>query len=138
MISPFINKLNFIKIQVLTISECATIGLYVGIIVAALFFTISIINLVIDYKTRILEARRGIFRDFHLDKLEVQLGASMPGFLISNSIMAYGLVVISVTLVITLLCYPLFWEIIWSLIFILVPIILSMVIKELLDGYITD
>jgi MFS superfamily sulfate permease-like transporter len=37
------------------------IGLYVGITVAAIFFIVAIIDLVVDYKTRILEARRGVF-----------------------------------------------------------------------------
>jgi hypothetical protein len=138
MLNPYTTKLNFIQVQVLTFTQCLVIGLHVGLICGIIFFFLSITDLVVDYKTRILEARRGVFWDFHLDKIEVSTGADMPGLLISNSIMSYFLVTGSVTLVIALICYPLFWAILWSFVFIFIPIFVSGAIDSFIDGYITD
>jgi hypothetical protein len=73
-----------------------------------------------------------------LTKVDISDAASFPGFLISNSIACYGLVLISVTCLVTLITYPLFWAAIWSLIFYIIPVLVSMVISEFIDGYLTE
>ena len=96
------------------------------------------LNLLLDYKTRILEARKGIFRDFTIEKIEIADASNFPGLLISSSIIGFLFVTLVVTISFTLISYPLFWRLVYSYGSVILTIIVSMAINELIDGYITD
>jgi len=56
IMDPFVQKLDSLKFQILTLTSAATIALNVSISIAVLVFILNIVNLMYDYKTRILEA----------------------------------------------------------------------------------
>jgi hypothetical protein len=92
----------------------------------------------LDYKTWILEARKGIFWDFDFKKIEVNRAADFPGLVISNSIAGFVIVTGIITLVFTLLTYPVFWLLIWYYKSYFIAIIVSSLISQIIDGYLTD
>lgn len=106
---PFQSKLLLLRSAVSTFSGSMQIGFAFGVVVACIAFIITMLYLLLDYKTRILEARKGIFRDFHFDKIEIADAANFPGFLISNSIIGFIFIVFFVTVGISAFAYPLFW-----------------------------
>jgi hypothetical protein len=108
------------------------------VIIGLIIFIVSLVNLIIDYKTRIIEARKGIFRDFHLDKLEVVEGSTLPGYVISNSIAAFVIVVGFSTFILTFLFWPLFWLFLWKMKFLMLSIIVPGIIKMTIEGYVED
>ena len=56
IMSPFTSKLSNLETQILTITSSATIALFISILIAFVVFIIALLNLILDYKTRILEA----------------------------------------------------------------------------------
>ena len=85
--------------------------------------------MIIDYKTRILEARKGIFRDFEIRKLQVAKASNFPGYVISNSIAGFIIVTSIVTMIFTILSYPVFWDMIWFYRSYVVAILVSTFLK---------
>lgn len=56
MIDPFTSKLTLIRIMLEDLVFAAQIGFFVGIVVATLFVSVSLLNLIKDFKKRVLEA----------------------------------------------------------------------------------
>lgn len=79
------------------------IGFFIGIIIGIIFVTISLLNLIKDYKERILQGRRGEYRGFIQEEIEVKDSANFPGFIISTAVAGFVIVVFFVTVVFTLL-----------------------------------
>jgi hypothetical protein len=96
------------------ITFAAQMAFFVSICLAIIVFLCSLVNLIFDYKTRIMEARRGIFRDTNMEEVEVMEGSNFPGYMISCSIAGFLITVICGTLAMTVLFWPLFWVFMWS------------------------
>jgi hypothetical protein len=64
--------------------------------------------------------------------------ANFPGFIISNTITAFLIVLMFSTFVLSFLLWPLFWVWIWNTKVIIVSILLPTFIVELMDGYFQD
>ena len=100
--------------------------------------TISLLNLVWDFKTKILEFRRGIFNEFHHDEVDIKEGANTPGYIISNAVGGFVVVVLVVTVLVTLLIWPLFWKFLWSIRILLLSIIIPTIVMTILEGWVQD
>ena len=135
---PFSSKLEFLRVTVSTFTSSIQIGFFIGISFACILFIIVMINLMLDYKTRILEARKGIFRDFNMDAIGVADAANFPGLVISNSIASFVFVTLIVTIIFAILSFPLFWLFLWSQYTYFIAILVSMWLNDLIDGYLTD
>lgn len=70
-------------------------------------------NLVKDYKEKILLGRQGSYKGFILEEVEVKDSANFPGFIISTAIAGYVIVVGLITIIFTLLTQTLFWLLLW-------------------------
>ena len=138
IISPFYQKLTDIRIMCEDFTFSLQVGFFIAIIIATIGFLCSLTNLVIDFKTRILEARRGIFREFLMKKVEICDGPSLPGYIISSSIAGFAIVLGCMTLIFTLMIWPLFWYWIWSIKFFLMTIIIPALIAWAIDGWVQD
>ena len=54
--NPFELKLNDLKTQILELTTSTTIALSISISIAVVLQCVSLLNLAVDYKTKILEA----------------------------------------------------------------------------------
>ena len=111
---PFLNKLNVVKFMLQDITTAMERAFFIAIVVAIIVFSVSLINLIFDYKTRILKARKGDFGDLDFDNIEVMAGSNFPGYTISTSIAGFVITLFCITLVLTLLFWDLFWIWVWS------------------------
>ena len=136
IMDPFYTKLDAIRMMLEDITFALQVAFFVAIMIGIIVFIVSQINLLWDYKTRILEARRGIFRDFHFDKLEIVEGPQLPGFIIANSIAGFALTVFCCTIILTFIFWPLFWVWLWQIKFFLLSIIIPAIIKFCIEGWI--
>lgn len=138
IVSPFNDKLYDTRNMLEDLIFAIQVGFIIGVIFALIGFIISILNLILDTKTRVLEARQGKFTDFNFNKLECVHGAQFPGFVISCSLCAFALTTFCITFVFTLLLWPMFWRILWSLKYYILTILIPMIIEWLIEGYIED
>ncbi len=106
--------------------------------IALVAFIANILNLLWDYKTRMLEAARGIFRGTDLDEISIADGSTLPGYIISNSIIAFIIVCAVCTAVLTILLWPLFWKWLWGQKFILLSVLVPSFIISTMEGYVAD
>ena len=114
IIAPFTEKLTTIRIMIEDITFSIQLAFFVSTVFAMFVFIISLINLIFDYKTKILEARRGIFKNFNVDVIAVMEGSNFPGFIISSSIAGFFITLACSTLALSFLFWPLFWLFLWS------------------------
>jgi len=138
MINPFTSKLFSMRIMLENLVYAAQIGFFVGIVVATLLVSISLLNLMKDFKKRVIEARRGVFNGFTMSEVEVKEGANFPGFMISCSVGGFVIVCISVTFIFTLLCWPMFWLFLWSVRIVILSIVIPNYFNTVLEGYVQD
>jgi len=109
-----------------------------GVCVSIIFFLVMIVNLLMDYKTKMLEARKGVFKGVNKWKVRVVQGVNFPGFMIGNSIVVFIFITILMTLVFTLLLWPVFWKVLWGFWFFIITIIISSFVKNILENYVED
>ena len=114
------------------------VGFIMAVILAIFGFIVSTLNLLLDVKTRVLEAWKGIFREFRMDKLECVHGAQFPGFVISQSLCGFVITIAICTLAFTMMLWPMFWWILWALKYYILTILIPMIIEWLIEGYIED
>ena len=95
----------------------------------AVFF--NIIWILLDYKRRVLQARKGIF-EFKRQKIPLSSSTSLPGAIISNSIFMFFIVIIVFTIVFSIIAWPLFWEIMWRIKWNLVSILAGTIINAIM------
>ena len=138
IINPFNNKLYDTRMMLEDLIFALQVGFILGVLCAIIGYIVSTLNLILDIKTRILEAWKGIFREFRLDKLECVHGAQFPGFVISQTVCAFALTVIGFTIIFTLLIWPMFWRILWALKYYILTILIPSIINWLIEGYVED
>lgn len=87
-LDPYYNKLKDVGVTVDQLVLAIKIGALVGMIIATTAVVLNLFWLMFDYKTRMLDARKGIF-NFPKDKITIQSSAGLPGGIISNSIFVF-------------------------------------------------
>lgn len=115
IISPFTTKLLSIRTMLEDITFAAQVGFFIAIVVAVIIITISLLDLVHDYKTRILQMRKGNYGDLNMEIVDIKEGANLPGYVISNSVGGFVFVVLITTCLVTILMWPMFWRYLWSI-----------------------
>lgn len=133
---PFTTKLKNMRLMLEDVIFALQVAFLISVLIGFLLFVISLINLILDFKTKILEARKGIFKDFDMEVVNIQDGASFPGFLISNSIAGFIIVVSLSTATLTLLLWPMFWRFMWSYKLVVFSVIFPVLIKHFANEYI--
>ena len=133
--SPFLNKLNIIRYMLEDITEAMRLAFFCAICFAILVFLISLVNLIFDYKTRILKARKGEFGNLDFDNLEIMAGSNFPGYTISTSIAGFVITLFCMTLILTLLFWPLFWYWLWTKRILILTIIIPTIVKSVIEAW---
>ena len=93
----------------------AQVAFFIGTVAGIIAISLSLLNLMMDYKTRILQGRKGIYEGFNMEEVEVKDASNLPGFVISTSVGGFVIVVLFVTIIFTFLSWPLFWLYLWSI-----------------------
>ena len=135
IMSPFVTKLTNIRILLEDITFAAQVAFFVSIIIAIVVFVVSLTNLIFNYKTRIMEARRGIFTGFNFDEVEVMEGSNFPGYVIASSIAGFVISLIGCTLILTLVFWPVFWLWLWSKRKLILTIVVPTIVKGIIEGW---
>jgi hypothetical protein len=91
-----------------------------------------------DFKTRILHARVGIFEELNIEAIDIKEGANLPGYIISNSVMGFAIVVFLGTIGFTFLLWPLFWMYLWSIRLLVFTILIPSIVMGVLEGWVQD
>jgi hypothetical protein len=117
------------------ITFAAQIAFFISICLALIVFLCSLVNLIFDYKTRIMEARRGIFRDTKMEEVEIMQGSSFPGYMISCSIAGFIITLLCGTIALTALFWSLFWVFLWSKKEMLITVIIPIIVKSVIEGW---
>lgn len=91
-----------------------------------------------DYKTRVLQGRKGIYEGFHMEEVEVKDASNFPGFVISTSVGGFVIVVLFVTIMFTFISWPLFWLYLWSIWLVLLSFLIPEYINKVIEGYVQD
>jgi hypothetical protein len=102
MISPFETQLSVMQILLSNLIFSLQIGFFIGIVFGILFVTIALLDLIKDYKEKILLGRRGEYPGFVMEEVEVKDSANFPGFIISTSVAGFVIVVGLITIIFTL------------------------------------
>lgn len=125
---PYFDQLTNVGNMVGQLVFAIELGALIGasIAVTAVFF--NVIFILYDYKKRVLLARKGIF-EFKRKKIAIQASSSLPGAIISNSILMFFVCIFLFTLIISIIAWPVFWRIIWAIRWNLVSILSGTVIN---------
>lgn len=138
IMSPFTTKLNTIRIMLEDITFALQVAFVIATLIGVVVFLVLLVNLIIDYKTRILLARKGEFPGFHMDKADVSEGIAFPGYMISSSIAGFVIVVGGCTLMLTFLLWPLFWVFLWESKFVILSIVIPALVKYFIEEWIVS
>ena len=136
--SPFLNKLNVIRLMLEDITVAMQVAFFIAIVVAILVFLCSLINLIFDYKKRILLARKGKFEDFAFDHIEVMAGSNFPGYTISTSIAGFVITLGCLTIVLTILFWPIFWRWVWTKRTLVLTVVIPSIVIGVIAGWVQD
>ena len=115
MISPFSTKLTTMQIMLEDIVFSAQIAFFIGTVAGIIVISLSLLNLMMDFKTKVIQGRKGIYEGFHMEEVEVKDASNFPGFVISTSVGGFVIVVLFVTIMFTFISWPLFWLYLWSI-----------------------
>lgn len=104
-VESYFDQLSFAFILAFSISTA----------ISAFCYVLSIIFVVYDFRKRVFELRRGIWR-FSLPRSDVNVNESLNfvGAFISNSVLGFFSILILYGLFLTPICYSLFWVIIYN------------------------
>ena len=83
--------------------------------ISAFCYVLSIIFVVLDFRKRVFELRRGIWR-FSIPRSDINVNESLNfvGAFISNSVVGFFSIIILYGIFLTPICYSLFWVIIFQ------------------------
>ncbi|MBK8156631.1 MAG: hypothetical protein IPK55_11840 [Streptococcus sp.] len=102
MISPFETQLLSCKFYSSNLIFSLQIGFFIELCLESYLSAIALLDLIKDYKEKILLGRRGEYPGFVMEEVEVKDSANFPGFIISTSVAGFVIVVGLITIVFTL------------------------------------
>jgi hypothetical protein len=138
MIAPFVDQLSTMQILLANLVFSIQVGFFIGIVIGCIFVSLALMNLVKDYKEKIILGRQGKYPGFIMEEVEVKDSANFPGFVISTSVAGFVITVGVITIVFTLLTQVLFWLLLWEYRFTLLTVIIPAYATEVIQGYIQD
>ena len=101
-------------------------------------FLVTLVNLLNDFKIKILQARKGIFNEMKIEEVKISKANKFPGLMIATQIIGFLITVISCSLLFTVLFWGMFWAWVWMNRIYLIMIIVPTLFNMFLEGWIND
>ena len=140
---PVEDLINTINTQFDEIIDAIQIGFTIALVLSSILFFFSVIYSFFSCKEDILKIRKGIW-DYPAEKTNFNMTGALNynGVLISNFLVGFFVVLITLTLVFAIISYKIIWELlyeyIWVIVVLAAPLVAQIIILLVLRGIIVQ
>ena len=85
-----------------------------SICIGIILYLVILIDLLNDFKIKVLQARKGIFSKIKIEEVVLSEANKFPGLMIATQIMGFVITVAGCTLMLTFMLWGMFWAWIWT------------------------